>query len=294
MDNILNLEHIFKFIDKTTILNDICLSLSAGEIVGFIGPNGSGKSSTMKIITSLWQASSGQVLIANKNINTHREEALADLSAMIEYPMLYSELSGHENLKIIAWLRNVNNTRINEIESLIELRTAIHKPVKTYSLGMKQRLMLGMCLLPKPKLLLLDEPTNGLDPNGVSTFLSLIKEHANKDQTAVLISSHQLHHLENLCDRFIYIKNGTIITPTYNSSYTRYQLMVDRPLELDHMIKTQFECETTTIENGIIITIDQKTTLNMILQTCHSNNIMIKQIDRLIRTIEEEYSEIYQ
>ncbi len=294
MDDILKLDHIFKFINKKTILNDICFSLTAGEIVGFIGPNGSGKSSTMKIITSLWQANSGQVLIANRNIKTQREEALEALSAMIEYPMLYHDLSGHENLKIIVWSRNVDKARVKEIESLINLKEAIHKPVKTYSLGMKQRLMLGMCLLPKPRLLLLDEPTNGLDPNGVSAFLTLIKEYAIKDQTAVLISSHQLHHLKSLCDRFIYIKEGKIIKPKDSSSCIRYQLEVNRPNDLDYIIKNHFKCQTYVDENKVIITLDHKTTLNMILQACLHNRIMIKQIDHIEKTIEEEFSELYQ
>ena len=294
MTNILKLDHIFKFIDKITILNDICFSLTDGEIVGFIGPNGSGKSSTMKIITSLWRANSGQVLIANRNIKTQREEALNALSAMIEHPMLYTDLSGHENLRIIAWSRNVDNARVKEIESLINLKEAIHKSVKTYSLGMKQRLMLGMCLLPKPKLLLLDEPTNGLDPNGVLAFLSLIKEYSIKDQTAVLISSHQLHHLKSLCNRFIYIKEGKIITPLANSSCIKYQFEVDRPIDLDYIVKTHFKCETTVNDKKVMIVLNQRTTLNMILQACLQNRIMVKQIDHIEKTIEEEFSELYQ
>ncbi len=208
---LLEVKSLYKTIRGIEILKDINFEIGEGEVVGFIGPNGAGKSTTLKLIVDLINADSGEVRINNIKVSESREEALRYVGSIIESPSLYKYFSGYENLEIIRKIRRLPKEATKKVIEQVGLKNRIKDKVFRYSLGMKQRLALGMALLGEPKLLILDEPTNGLDPTGIMDLKTFIKDIAKKNNTAVLISSHQLLDIEQICDKFIFIKDGEIV-----------------------------------------------------------------------------------
>lgn len=211
MSEILKVENIVKTIKRREIIKGISFHMNEGEIVAFVGPNGAGKSTTFKLLCNLMIPDSGTITIAGYDLKKEREKALENVSVLIEHPGLFENLSGKENLDIIRILYHKSKREMKQIIEFTGLGEDINKKVQKYSLGMKQRLMLGVCLMNDPKLLLLDEPTNGLDPSGIIEFRKKIMYLAKEKNKAVLISSHILGELEKISDRCIYIKEGELV-----------------------------------------------------------------------------------
>lgn len=209
---ILDVKNLSKSFGKRRILSDINLKIYEGDIVGLIGPNGAGKTTLIKSITSLYKIDSGSIIICNFDIKKELEEALSKIGCIIENPDIYNELTGRKNIEIVKLLNNIkDNDYIEEMIDFVKLRNRIDEKVKKYSLGMKQRLALICALIKKPKLLILDEPTNGLDPKGIKELREMIKKISVEDNISVLISSHILKEVENICDKIVIIKEGIII-----------------------------------------------------------------------------------
>ena len=215
---ILKCENLNKLIGKKQILKDVSFEVESGDILGFIGPNGAGKTTTIKLILGLQSISSGSVQINGFDVKKNFEKAIEKVGAIVENPDLYMYLSGYENLKLIANLyKTVSKSRIDEVVKLVGLENRIKDKVSKYSLGMRQRLGIAQALLHKPNLLILDEPTNGLDPEGIKELRELIKDLAEKENMAIVISSHNLSELESFCNKVTIIKNGKIVeTSTIN------------------------------------------------------------------------------
>lgn len=211
-NEILICKNLHKQIGKKEILKDVSLQINSGDILGFIGPNGAGKTTTIKLILGLQHISSGNVIINGYDIQKNFEKALQKVGAIIENPDLYMYLSGYDNLKLISNLYpHVDKKRIDEVIKLVGLENRIHDKVSKYSLGMRQRLGVAQAILHKPNLLILDEPTNGLDPEGIKDMRNLLVKLAHDEGMAILISSHNLSELENLCNKISIIKNGSIV-----------------------------------------------------------------------------------
>lgn len=159
-DIVLEMKEVTKKFNKRTIIDKLSLSIESGVIYGFLGENGVGKTTTIKMILHLISKDSGKIYINGIDIDVHYDEALKYVGAIVENPDLYSYLTGIENLKLFARIRGIDSKRIDEMVKLTNLGNRIYDKVKTYSLGMKQRLGIAVSLLSKPKLLILDEPTN--------------------------------------------------------------------------------------------------------------------------------------
>ena len=211
-ETILKCEDLHKTMGKKEILKGVSISMQAGDILGFIGPNGAGKTTTIKLILGLQSITSGSVKINGYDIQKDFTKAIEKVGTIVENPDLYMYLTGYDNLKLIANLYdNVDKKRIDEVVELVGLKNRIHDKVSKYSLGMRQRLGIAQAILHKPNLLILDEPTNGLDPEGMKEVRDLLKLLAEKEKMAILISSHNLAELENLCNKISIIKNGQIV-----------------------------------------------------------------------------------
>ena len=209
---ILKCEKLNKKFGKKQILKDVSFQLEKGDILGFIGPNGAGKTTTIKLILGLQSITQGKVLINGFDIEKQFTKAISKVGAIVENPDLYMYLSGYENLKLIANLYSgIDTKRIDEVVKLVKLENRIEDKVSKYSLGMRQRLGIAQAILHKPSLLILDEPTNGLDPEGIKEMRELLLDLAKKENMAILISSHNLAELDNLCNKVCIIKNGEII-----------------------------------------------------------------------------------
>ena len=201
-----------KRIGLKTIVEDITFDMREGEIIGLLGPNGSGKTTIMRMMVGLTKASKGDVYCFEKPLGIGKTAMLKEVGAMIETPEFYNYMSGWTNLKQIARVcgKKVTRARMKELVEFVGLSKVIRKKVKTYSLGMRQRLGLAQALLNDPKVLILDEPVNGLDPQGVQDFRNKLKEIAATG-VSILISSHLLDEIEKVCDRVIVIEKGKII-----------------------------------------------------------------------------------
>ena len=164
---VLMVNGLFKSINKVNILKDISFSINENEILGLIGPNGSGKSTIMKCIAGLYHPTSGKITINGYDIDKDRVNALSNMGVSIEYPALYPNLTGKDHFKMVAKWKKLDKSRIKEMEDFSGLNDELKKEVRHYSMGMKQRLILSLAMMTKPKLLILDEPTNGLDPQAI-------------------------------------------------------------------------------------------------------------------------------
>lgn len=201
-----------KRIGLKTIVEDISFDMHEGEIIGLLGPNGSGKTTIMRMMVGLTKTTKGEAYCFEKPVGFGKTGMLKEVGSMIETPEFYNYMSGWSNLKQYARVcgKKVTKSRIKELVEFVGLSNVINNKVKTYSLGMRQRLGLAQALLNDPKVLILDEPVNGLDPQGVQDFRNKLKEIA-KSGVSILISSHLLDEIEKVCDRVIVIENGKII-----------------------------------------------------------------------------------
>lgn len=181
---------------KKEVLTSVSFSISAGEIVGLVGSNGSGKTTLMKAILGLTPKKAGVV-------SFHGEK----LGGLIENPSLYPFLTGYEHLQLFSIKEK--DEEIAKIVHRLDMNEFIHQKTKEYSLGMKQRLGVGIALLNHPQLVVLDEPMNGLDPKANKRLRETILTYA-KEGTAFLISSHQLSELEKVVDRVLLLKDGVV------------------------------------------------------------------------------------
>lgn len=212
MASILELKNVSKTMGKKKAVDNVSFTVNSGEIFGFLGPNGAGKTTTIKMITGLLSIDEGEIFIGGKNVKNDFEGALKNVGGIIENPEMYGYLSGKDNLNIYGKMHGtVSKDRIDETVKMVKLENRINDKVKKYSLGMRQRLGVAQALLHKPKLLILDEPTNGLDPVGIKELRDNLRELAENEGLAVLVSSHLLSEMELMCDRVGIIDNGKII-----------------------------------------------------------------------------------
>ncbi|KJD39278.1 PaeF [Paenibacillus polymyxa] len=215
-DFLLEVKQVSKTVGKRSLLNNISFELEKGKIYGFIGPNGAGKTTMMRIMTGLMQPTSGSVKIASYNVQTDREKALLKVGAIIESPVFFDYMTGRQVLRNLSRLHLgvASSDREKHIKELLErvgLENRGDDKVKTYSLGMKQRLGIAQSMLGNPELLLLDEPSNGLDPMGMRELRDIILRLRDSDNYAFFVSSHLLDELQQMCDELIVIKEGTLI-----------------------------------------------------------------------------------
>ncbi|WML47416.1 ABC transporter ATP-binding protein [Neobacillus sp. PS3-34] len=212
METIVELKNVTKTIKKRKIIDDISFKVEKGEVFGFLGPNGAGKTTTIRMIVGLMGITSGDITIGGASIKTQFEEAVSHVGAIVENPEMYKFMSGYENLVHYARMsKGITKEKIDETVELVGLTDRIHDKVKTYSLGMRQRLGLAQCLLHDPKVLILDEPTNGLDPAGIREIRDYLRLLAREKNMAVIVSSHLLSEMEMMCDRIGIIQNGRLI-----------------------------------------------------------------------------------
>jgi ABC-2 type transport system ATP-binding protein len=212
MNGIVKLSNVTKVIKGRTIIDSISFEVHKGEVFGFLGPNGAGKTTTIRMIVGLIGITEGDIEIAGKSIKKEFEQAVSHIGAIVENPEMYKFLTGYQNLLHYARMtQGVTKDKISEVVELVGLAERIHDKVKTYSLGMRQRLGLAQCLLHDPDVLILDEPTNGLDPAGIREIRDHLRMLAREQDMAVIVSSHLLSEMEMMCDRIAIIQNGKLI-----------------------------------------------------------------------------------
>ena len=209
---VLEVKDLTKRFKKRCAVDNVSFEVIEGEIFGLIGPNGAGKTTIIRMITGLAKPTSGKIYIDGISLDSHFEKAISKLGGIIENPDLYPYMTGMENLKYFASLYpNITQEKINDVVTLVGMEKRINDKVKNYSLGMKQRVGIAQALLHDPKILILDEPTNGLDPNGIRDMRKFLIGLARKKRISILVSSHILSEMEQLCDTVAIIDGGKIL-----------------------------------------------------------------------------------
>lgn len=205
-DYILQTKGLTKKFKNQIVVDNTSLSIRKNSVFGLLGPNGAGKSTMLKMITGIMTPNSGEILFENRPWS---RADLKDIGALIESPAVYPNLTAMENLKVACTLYGLSDTRAEEVLNIIDLENVGKKKVKNFSMGMKQRLGIGIAIINKPKLLILDEPTNGLDPIGIEELRKLIRSFPSQGMT-VILSSHILSEVAQVADEIGIISNGII------------------------------------------------------------------------------------
>ena len=212
MTYILQTNQLTKTIDGKELVKNINMNVKKGEIYGFVGPNGAGKTTVMKMLTNLWKPTSGNIELFGEKLTPKSYEVLKRMGSIIEFPFFYEHMSGKENLQLhCEYMGYYAPYSVDNVLEMLRLVEAANKPVKKYSLGMKQRLGIARTILSKPELLILDEPTNGLDPAGMKQIRDLFKVLCKEYGITIVISSHILSELESIADTVGVINHGRLL-----------------------------------------------------------------------------------
>lgn len=208
----LQTEQLTKRFGTSTAVDRLTIQVRRGDIYGFLGPNGAGKSTTLRMLLGLMRPTSGVIKFPVRASDWEYLRARSRVGAIIETPAFYENFSGRRNLQLLASLSGgVARKRVDEVLDIVDLRDRAHDPVKVYSYGMRQRLGIAQALLPTPELIILDEPTNGLDPQGIQQTRELIRRLCDELRLTVLLSSHLLTEIEQLCNRVGIIHEGRLL-----------------------------------------------------------------------------------
>ncbi|HEY3581882.1 MAG TPA: ABC transporter ATP-binding protein [Pyrinomonadaceae bacterium] len=211
-DIALQTENLTKRFKGRTAVDRLTIRVEGGDIYGFLGPNGAGKSTTLRMLLGLVRPTSGTIKFPVKGSSWEYLRARSRVGAIIESPAFYENLSGRRNLQLLASLSGgVQTTRVDQVLEIVDLRERARDPVKVYSYGMRQRLGIAQALLPTPEVIILDEPTNGLDPQGIQQTRNLIRRLRDDFRLTVLLSSHLLSEIEQLCNRVGIIHEGRLL-----------------------------------------------------------------------------------
>jgi len=234
------------------------LEVVRSELFGFLGPNGAGKTTTIRMALGLIAPTSGSVEILGQEVRSHRSEVLPRVGALVESPALYGYMSGRDNLRALGdLLGGVPEKRIDEVLEIVSLKGRDRDRVRTYSMGMKQRLGLGIALLNDPDLLILDEPANGLDPAGIVEMRDLLRGLAAQGKT-VFISSHVLTEVQQICTRVAIINHGKLVrvAPVQEllKSSGEFVVKVDAPQDLVALLRRQPWATQVRSEDGVVVT----------------------------------------
>lgn len=207
MDNILSINNLSKSYGPIQAVDSLSIDIPRGSVFGILGPNGSGKTTTLAMVLGIIKADSGSFLWFGKKLNYDTKKRLG---AILETPNFYPYMSGIDNLKVVAQIKELKNPDINGVLKTVNLHGRAESKFKTYSLGMKQRLAIASALLCNPEVLVLDEPTNGLDPQGIAEIRALVKEIASQGIT-VIIASHLLDEVEKVCTHTAVLRFGKLL-----------------------------------------------------------------------------------
>jgi ABC-2 type transport system ATP-binding protein len=214
----LEVRNLSKRYGKTVAVDDLSFSVEAGQVTGFLGPNGAGKTTTMRALLGLVRPSAGEALVEGRP-PAEMTEPLRTIGAALEASAFHPGRSGRNHLRVLAASAGIPASRIEEVLEMVELSGSADRRVKSYSLGMRQRLALAAALLGEPRILILDEPANGLDPQGMRWLRDLLREQAAGGRT-VLVSSHLLAEVAQTADELIVIRDGALVAKASLDEFT--------------------------------------------------------------------------
>ena len=298
---VLHVKGLNKKFGERWALHNINFVMQPGEILGFVGPNGSGKTTLIKIIAGLCKASAGEITVLGQQLSNDSLKTPTGLGVVMEEAGFIPYMSGHKNLAYLAQFGSafVNKDSIVDLMRRVGLDPEDERPVRAYSLGMRQRLNLAQALMEAPKLILLDEPANGIDPAGIVRLRELLLDLAQKG-TAILMSSHLLTEVERICQRVIFVKNGSILKEiSLGSDETSIVLIV--PTVQDSQVVESWSKEQgihcTVREQGSVLKLEFSTsdctqTVPDIVRSLVNRDVKIEAIYKTRHSLEFDYMEL--
>ncbi|MBD8069306.1 ABC transporter ATP-binding protein [Bacillus sp. PS06] len=299
MEAVLQLRDVKKQIGKKNIIKGITFDLYPGEVFGFLGPNGAGKTTTIRMLVGLMKISSGQILVKGNDITKDFEEAIKHIGGIVENPEMYKFLTGYQNLVHYArMVAGVDKERINEVIELVGLQKVIKDKVKTYSLGMRQRLGIAQALLHRPSVLILDEPTNGLDPAGIREIRDYLRKLAREEGLSVIVSSHLLSEMEMMCDRIGIIQHGELVGVETVSNFVndtvtlKVEFTIDQIEETLHKLQSNFPDLQFEIQNSILLATIELEMIPVIAEFLVENGVKLYGIKQISKSLEDRFLEV--
>ncbi|MFB1080573.1 ABC transporter ATP-binding protein [Jeotgalibacillus sp. JSM ZJ347] len=295
---VVELKNVSKKIGSKTIIDDISFNVYSGEVFGFLGPNGAGKTTTIRMIVGLMKLSSGDIIVNGKSVKSDFEGAVSQVGAIVENPEMYKFMSGYKNLIHYSRMyKGISKEKIDEVVKLVGLQGRIHEKVKTYSLGMRQRLGIAQSLLHDPKVLILDEPTNGLDPAGIREIRDYIRRLARERDMAVIVSSHLLSEMEMMCDRIGIIQHGKLkdvqlISDFVGEQSKVYKLEVSNPAQIADSMRQSFPSWEIQLVGQDLLINCTKEDIPSIIKWCVEENISVYGALVAAKTLEDRFLEV--
>lgn len=272
-------------------VDGIDLRVPRGNIYGFLGPNGAGKTTTIRLLLGLLRADSGSILLGGEILTPERRDLMRYIGALVETPSLYPHLTGHENLEITRRILDVPRSRITNSLDLFGLANDANRGVRTYSLGMRQRLGLALAWLGQPRLLMLDEPANGLDPAGIQALRGQLRQLAHEQSVTVFLSSHVLREVEQIADRIGIINHGRLLFQGRFQELQRYQapltVVTDRSLDAAAVLKSDGWEVLENSGDSTVVRITGDTDIAVINRSLLERGFQVYRLERTQETLEE-------
>ena len=299
MSYILQTSHLSKTIDGKQLVTDVNIHVKKGEVYGFLRPNGAGKTTVMKMLTNLWEPTSGTAWLFGKVLEKNSYEVPKRMGSIIEFPTFYDHMSGKDNLQLhCEYMGYYNKGSVEEALQMLGLSDAADKPAGSYSLGMKQRLGIARAILCKPELVILDEPTNGLDPAGMKQIRDLFRMLCTEYGMTLMISSHLLPEIESIADTVGVIHHGKMMKEISmkeiaetNTAYI--ELAVEDTKKAAYVLAEKMQLSNFKIVNDSGIRIyEQGVTTQKISRELMANDVEIASISQHTETLEDYFLKI--
>ncbi len=290
---------VFKQQDVKSVkaLDEVSMEVKKGEIFGLLGANGSGKTTIIKLLCGLIRDDGGKIQVLGSDV-TQTREYLREVGAIVEAPSMFKDLTGRENLRYFASLSGgLQEQRIQDILDLVGLKDRADSKFGTYSLGMQQRLGIAQAIMTNPKLLILDEPINGLDPDGIMQMRDLLRKLNTTYGTTILISSHILSEMQELCDRVAFLVKGKIVAVKSlkevdnNQQKEIAKIDCSDPQKAYELIKDIKDVEVKLV-NGAIYIKCEFDNIALVNKTLVKKNIDVFGLNVRKRTLEDIYKEL--
>lgn len=296
MPFILQTNHLTKTIGGKELVTDVNIHIKKGEIYGFLGPNGAGKTTVMKMLTNLWKPTDGSIEIFGEMLTPQSYEVLKRMGSIIEFPTFYDHMTGYDNLKLhCEYMGYYNHGSVENALDMLDLTNAANKPVKNYSLGMKERLGIARAILCKPELLILDEPTNGLDPAGMKQIRDLLKTLCTEYGITIMISSHILSEIESIADTVGVINHGMMMKEIGMKAIEQMSLAYIELTVLDtkkasFVLSEKLELSNfKIIEDGKIRIYDTRVSTQELSKVLALNDVEVIALGRKAETLEDYF-----
>lgn len=290
---VVRLQGVSKIISSRSLVSDLTLDISPGQVFGFLGPNGAGKTTTIRMMVGLMSISKGDIIISGHSIKNEFEQAVAHVGAIVENPEMYKFLTGYQNLVHFARMSpGITKERIAETIERVGLTARIHDKVKTYSLGMRQRLGVAQAILHKPKLLVLDEPTNGLDPQGIRELRDYLRQLTREEGITVFVSSHLLSEMELMCDTVAIIQNGKLIDVRNLKAEAGADALTEVAFEVNDAQRASELIQDATVQGNMLVVRLSREQIPDLNARLVSEGIQVYGIRNVTHTLEDQFLQV--